>query len=128
FEMLAERTLAVQRQLAEQAAADDDATGVEKIVGDFWATGMDRAGIDAQGIAPIQDVIDSIEALDSPGAIADYLRASAADGHHVLFYFVAMPDFKDSDINIAYAAQGGLGLPDKPYYFDEAHADKLAAY
>ena len=128
FEMLAERTLAVQRQLAEQAAEDEAATGVEKIVGDFWATGTDRAGIDAQGIAPIQGVIDAIEALDTPESVADYLRASAADGHNVLFSFGASPDFKDSSVNIAYAAQGGLGLPDKTYYFDEAHADKLAAY
>ena len=128
FEMLAERTLAVQRQLAEQAAADDAATGVEKIVGDFWATGTDRAGIDAQGIAPVQDVIDDIEALDTPESVADYLRSSAADGHNVLFSFGASPDFKDSSVNIAYAAQGGLGLPDKTYYFDDTHADKLAAY
>ena len=128
FEMLTERTLAVQRQLAEQAAADDAASGVEKIVGDFWATGTDRAGIDAQGITPIQGVIDAIEALDTPESVADYLRASAADGHNVLFSFGASPDFKDSTVNIAYAAQGGLGLPDKTYYFDDAHADKLAAY
>ena len=128
FEMLTERTLEVQRQLAEQAAADEDATGVEKIVGDFWATGMDRAAIDAQGIAPIQDVIDAIEALDSHQAVADYLRASAADGRNVLFGFGASPDFKDSAVNIAYASQGGLGLPDKTYYFEDNHADKLAAY
>ena len=128
FEMLAERTLEVQHQLAEQAAAVESASGVEKIVGDFWATGMDRAAIDAQGIAPIQELIDAIEALDSPEAVADYLRTSAADGRNVLFSFSAQPDFKDSSVNIAYAAQGGLGLPDKTYYFDAAHADKLAAY
>ena len=29
-------------------------------------------------------------------------------------------------MNIAYAAQGGLGLPDTTYYFDEDKADKLA--
>ncbi|NLG59116.1 MAG: peptidase [Gammaproteobacteria bacterium] len=128
FEMLTERTLEAQRQLAEQAAANESATGVEKIVGDFWATGMDRESIDAQGIAPIQDVIDAIEALDSPEAVADYLRSSAADGRNVLFGFGASPDFQDSAVNIAYASQGGLGLPDKTYYFEENHADKLAAY
>ena len=52
FEMLAERSLAVQRQLAEQAAAKADGAGVDKIVGDFWATGMDEAKINAQGIEP----------------------------------------------------------------------------
>ncbi|MGH8026114.1 MAG: peptidase, partial [Pseudoxanthomonas sp.] len=49
FEVLGERSTAVQQQLAEQAAADKNATGVEKIVGDLWATGMDEAKINAQG-------------------------------------------------------------------------------
>jgi putative endopeptidase len=128
FEMLGERSLEIQRQLAEQAAADTAAAGVKAIVGDFWATGMDEAKIEAQGIAPIQDRIDAIAALDSPEAIAAHLRDSAARGENVLFGFGPEADFKDSDMNIAYAMQGGLGLPDKTYYFEATHADKLAAY
>jgi putative endopeptidase len=128
FEMLDERSTAVQRQLAEQAAANKNATGVEAIVGNFWATGMDAEKINAQGIAPIQDRLDAIAALDSQQAIADYLRTTAAQGENFLFGFGAEADFKNSDMNIAYAAQGGLGLPDKSYYFDADKAGKLAAY
>ncbi|HUH22721.1 MAG TPA: hypothetical protein VLZ51_01520, partial [Brevundimonas sp.] len=128
FEMRDERSTAVQRQLAEQAAADKNATGVEAIVGNFWATGMDADKINAQGIAPIQDRIDAIAKLDSQQAIADYLRTTAAQGENFLFGFGAEADFKNSDMNIAYAAQGGLGLPDKSYYFDADKAGKLAAY
>ncbi|MGY0556466.1 MULTISPECIES: M13 family metallopeptidase [unclassified Lysobacter] len=128
FEMLDERSTAVQHQLAKQAAANDDATGVQNIVGDFWATGMDAEQINAQGIAPIQDRIDAIAALDSQQAVTDYLRSSAAEGENFLFSFGAEADFKNSDMNIAYAAQGGLGLPDKSYYLDPDKADKLAAY
>src|SRR5688572_26863125 len=40
FEMLAERSTAAQKQLAEQAAAMPNSSGVAKIVGDQWATGM----------------------------------------------------------------------------------------
>ena len=125
---LAERSLAVQHQLAEQAAADPKATGVEKIVGDFWATGMDKDKIDAQGIAPLDDRLAEIDALTDPASIADYLRTSAARGEGFVFNFGPEADFKDSSMNIAYAIQGGLGLPDKGYYFDKDKADKLAAY
>ncbi|WP_043689938.1 M13 family metallopeptidase [Luteimonas huabeiensis] len=128
FEMLAERSLAAQRQLAEQAAADADATGVEKIVGDFWATGMDEAAIERQGIEPLRDRLAAIDALTDTASIAEHLRATAARGENVLFGFGANADFRDSEVNIAYAVQGGLGLPDRSYYFDEAHRDKLAAY
>src|SRR3546814_19066651 len=61
-------------------------------------------------------------------AIAEYLRTSAARGEHFLFGFGAEADFKDSAMNMAYAMQGGLGLPDKGYYFDADKKDKLDAY
>ncbi|MBB1089427.1 peptidase [Lysobacter sp. SG-8] len=128
FEMLAERSLAVQRQIAEQAAADSAATGVEKIVGDFWATGMDADTINAQGIEPLKGTLAEIDALDSQDKIADYLRSSAAKGQFIVFGFGPEADFKNSEMNIAYAMQGGLGLPDKGYYEDADKADKLEAY
>ena len=128
FEMLVERSLAAQRQLAEQAANDTGATGVARIVGDFWATGMDEAAIEAQGLAPIQDRLDAIDALADGTAIADYLRNSAERGESFLVSFGPNADFRDSKVNIAYAAQGGLGLPDRTYYFEATHQDKLAAY
>ena len=128
FEMLDERSTAAQRQLAEQAAANTNATGIDKIVGDFWSAGMDAQKINAQGIKPIQGRLDAIAALDSKEKIAEYIRSSAARGENVLFSFGPEADFKNSSMNIAYAGQGGLGLPDKGYYFDADKKDKLAAY
>ena len=128
FEMLDERSNGIQHQLAEQAAARTDAIGVDKIVGDFYATGMDQAKIDAQGIKPLESRLAEIDALTDGAAVASYLRASYAKGEGQLFGFGPEADFKDSAMNIAYASQGGLGLPDKGYYFDADKKDKLAAY
>ncbi len=116
FEMLAERSLAVQRQLADQAAAKANAGGVDKIVGDFWSTGMDEAKINAQGIEPLKPELAKIDALADGPAIAEFLRTSAAEGNGYLIGIGSMPDFKNSDVNIAATGQGGLGLPDVPYY------------
>ncbi len=128
FEMLAERSLAVQHQLVERAAADPKATGVEKLIGDFWATGMDEKAIEAQGIKPLQSRLAAIDGLTDGASVAQYLRDTAARGENALFGFGPSPDFKDSNVNIAYAFQGGLGLPDKAYYFDADKQDKLEAY
>src|SRR5690606_5955802 len=128
FEMLQERSTAIQRQLAEHAAGLENATGVEKLVGDFWATGMDEATINAQGIAPLKDELAAIDALADSAAIVDWLQRSAARGQGFLLGVGAMPDFQDSSINIAATGQGGLGLPDTPYYSDEAHAQIREAY
>jgi len=116
FTILDERSVAVQHQLAEQVAAVKNPAGIEKIVGDFWATGMDEAKINAQGIEPIKADLAAIDGLQDKDAIANYLRTSAAKGENVLFGFGPEADFKNSSMNLAYASQGGLGLPDRDFY------------
>jgi len=128
FEMLAERSNEVQHQLAEQAAADASATGVEKIVGDIYATGMDEAKIEAQGIEPLKGELAQIDALTDGPSIAEYLRTTAAKGQNVLFGFGSDSDFDDPKLTIAYAMQDGLGLPDSTYYTDADKKDKRDAY
>ncbi len=128
FEMLAERSIAVQRQLAEQSAKNANANGVQKIVGDFWATGMDEAKINAQGITPLKGRLAEIDSVRDPASIAEYLRKAFARGEGQLFGFGPSPDFKDSSMNIAYVSQAGLGLPDVEYYRKDEHKEKLAAY
>jgi len=128
FEMLAERSTAVQKQLAEQAAAHADATGVEKIVGDLWATGMDEAKANAQGIEPIVPELKTIDGLQDKDAIVAYLNQTAAKGQNFLFGFGSLPEFSNPDMNTAVAMQGGLGLPDKNFYFDADKKDIRTAY
>src|SRR5690606_7989172 len=120
FTILDERSVAVQHQLAEQAAAMTNASGIEKIVGDLWATGMDEAAVNAAGITPIKDDLAAIDALTDGQSVAAWLRDNAAKGFNPLFGFGAEADFTDSANNIAYAMQGGLGLPDTTYYTDAA--------
>jgi putative endopeptidase len=58
FTILDERSVAVQHQLAEQVAQVKNPNHIEKIVGDLWATGMDEAKINAQGIEPLKADLD----------------------------------------------------------------------
>ena len=128
FVVLSERSLEIQQKLVENLAAQEGATGTAKLIGDVWATGMDEAAVNAAGIAPIQPMLDEIAALQTPEQIAAYVAASYAKGQGYLFSFGPLADFKDSSVNIAYATQAGLGLPDRDYYFDEKHAAVREAY
>ncbi len=128
FEMLDERATGIQRQLAEQAAARKDATGVDKIVGDLYATGMDEAAIEAQGLKPLEGRLGEIDALKNGDDVAEYLRKSSARGEGQVFNFGAEADFAQPDMMLGYIVQGGLGLPDKSYYFAADKKPKLAAY
>ena len=119
FEMLTERSLAASKQLAEAAAAKTDNTGVEKLVGDMYATGMDEAKVNAAGITPIQPMLDKIGTLKTPSDIAQYVRDQFAAGLGDGFNFYSNADFKNSQLVIAYADQGGLALPEKAYYLSD---------
>ena len=128
FEMLGERSLGVQKQIVETLAVKKDVAGVEKVIGDFWSTGMDEAKIEAAGIAPIQPLLDQVAALATPEDLAKYIRESHAEGRGALFGFGGESDFKDSTKVIAYVTQDGLGLPDKGYYAGDEHKAEREAY
>jgi putative endopeptidase len=129
FEILRERSLEVQHALVQQAAASQAKAGsVEAKIGDIWKTGSDEAKIEAAGVAPLQPQLDKIAALSDTAAITQYLRDSQAQGQGVLFSLFANADYKDSGNVIAYVGQGGLGLPEKGYYFDASQAKIREAY
>ncbi len=116
FVVLNNRSLGVRQQLAERIAAEPNATGVDKIIGDFWATGMDEQKLDEAGLTPLESRFAAIDALTDGPSIAEHLRKLAAAGENPLFTFGGEPDFKNSTMYIASAFQGGLGLPDSTYY------------
>ncbi len=128
FEMLAERSLATQKQIVEAAAAQANATGTHKLIGDFWATGMDEAAIEAAGITPIQPLLAEVDALAASTDIPAFLRNAASRGAMGLVLFGGESDFKDSTQVIGYATPGGLGLPDKSYYEGDTHKAEREAY
>ncbi len=78
--------------------------------------------------APLQPQLDKIAALKDTATIAQYLRDSQAQGQGVLFSLFGNADYKDSANVIAYVGQGGLGLPEKGYYVDDAQAKIRDAY
>ncbi len=128
FEILGERSLAIQHKLVQAAAANAQPGSIEAKLGDIWSTGMDQAAIDAAGIAPLQPQLARIDQVRDSAGVAAYLREAYAAGQGPLFSFGANADYKDSGQVIAYAGQGGLGLPEKGYYFEPAQAKIRDAY
>lgn len=115
FAVLTERTLAIEAAIAEAAASSDARPGTpERIVGDFWTSGMHGEPDDA----PLVEELARIERLDSTEAIADYIRDRHARGCGVVFRLDVEPDFDAPEQMIAYVSQAGLGLPDRNDYFD----------
>jgi putative endopeptidase len=129
FEMLGERSLAVQKQIVEAAAKSKNAPGSnEQKVGDLYGVGMDIDKINADGVAPIKPLLAKVDAIQDPAGISQYLIDSFASGNQFVFAFGPESDFNDAKMVIGFAFQGGLSLPERAYYFEPQHQDKRDAF
>ena len=112
---LAARAQQQQRDLLE-AAATSPQTPVQKLLGDFWASGIDEAGVERDGAAPIAPLLARIDAIKKPQDVAPAIAALHQVGIPVAFNFTSDIDLRKLDTYLGYIAQGGLGLPDSTFY------------
>ena len=129
FEMLGERSLAVQKQIVEAASTSKPALGSnEQKIGDLYGAGMNEAKLNADGAAPLKPYLAEVDGLKDAAGIADYMIRNFAKGQQSVFSFGPGEDFKDAKNVIAYAFQGGISLPEKAYYSDAKYQEKRDAF
>jgi putative endopeptidase len=125
FTELSERNKVNLRELAEAAAAAPQPDASQKLAGNFYASGMDTAAIEAAGLQPLQPELDRIAALQSHADIEAEIVRLQTIGVHVGFFFGSEPDPVNSKMVIAALSQGGLGLPERDYYTRSDDKSKL---
>lgn len=107
-------------------AKDPQKGSLAQQVGDLYASALDTATIDKAGIEPLKEKISLIEAIKSPGELLNYISGQYVLGGKYLFSFSVYPDDKNSEVERAQFSQGGLGLPNRNYYFDKgAKSDQI---
>ena len=99
---------------------------IEQQVGDFYASGMDTASIEAAGIGPLQPELDRIDSVRTAADVGAEIARLHRIGISAGFFIASEEDPGNSDMTIAGAGQGGLGLPDRDYYFrDDARSKEI---
>ncbi len=112
---LAARAQQQQRDLLD-ASMTAPQNGVQKLLGDFWASGLDEAAVERDGAAPIAPLLARIGAIKKAQDVAPAIAALHQIGIPVAFNFTADIDLKNLDTYLGYFAQGGMGLPDATFY------------
>jgi len=107
----------LQHILEEVSRQEHPAGSVEQKVGDFYASGMDTARIDARGTEPIKPILDEIDQIKDRAGVVAFVTAQIESGTNSLLGLRVGPDIRNSSINILHIGQAGLGLPDRDYYF-----------
>jgi endothelin-converting enzyme/putative endopeptidase len=132
-----------QRILKLIEDASHNATGEAKKVADYYNTSFDEAGIEAKGLAPLQQQLAPIAAIQDKTQLTralgaslrvdvDPLNATNFFTENIFGIWVAQ-GLTDPSHNTPYLLQGGLGMPDRAYYLDntpsmQALRDKYVAH
>ncbi|MEP6939768.1 MAG: M13 family metallopeptidase [Rudaea sp.] len=108
------------RKISEAAAATKGAQAGsdEQKIGDFWSTAMDEALAERVGIEPLRPELARIDAITTGAGALDEAFALLPQGVDAFFGFGVFQDEKASDVMALHLRQGGLGLPERDYYFN----------
>ena len=117
--ILDEKNREVLHDILESAAKNTKAAkgSSEQKVGDYYATCMDEAKVEADGIKPLAAEFDRIAKINDQVSLQAAIAYFHSMGLHALFNSDSTQDFKNSAEVTFEVFQGGLGLPDRDYYF-----------
>ena len=118
FEELGEKNQAALTKILEAAAASPGGgSPVDRMLGTYYSNCMDSAAADVAGAKPLEEDLKAIADIDDRKDVVERVAELQVKGVPVLFGFGSTQDAKNSTSVIGGASQGGLGLPDRDYYF-----------
>lgn len=119
FNILIEETNEQVKTIVDEALkkSDEVNNSLAGKVGTFYKVGMDTTKIEADGLKPLEDELERINSISDKESLISEIAHMHKFTSVPLFFFYSTVDAKNSDSVIAGIWQGGLGLPDRDYYF-----------
>lgn len=117
FSELNERNEAILRSILEDSSKNQDRSPVDQKIGAFYASCMNEPEIEQRGVKPLAPELERIAHISNAQDLLDETARLQQRQINVFFAFGSTPDLKDARMAIAGLDQGGLGLPEKDYYF-----------
>ena len=129
FDKLAEDNVERLNGLFSQMTTMTPAAGtVDQKIVDLYKQGLDSARLNEEGTAPLKKYLDEIYACADKDAIVRELAAMNLAGDGGFFGIGVDADLMDSDTQILYLGQSGLGMGDRDYYVDPQNAELKEGY
>ncbi len=130
-ELVQEDIYARLKKINETATKEPGAAGsIAQKIGDFWYSGMDSAAAEKLALQPLRADLTAIQQVRNSDQLMELSAALHKKGVRILFFDGVYQDDKNSDVNAYQLGQGGLGMPNRDYYFntDEKSANVRKAY
>jgi putative endopeptidase len=117
FDLLFERNQKELRTILEDAQQHQDRSSIDGKIGGFYQSCMDVATIEKRGTDPLRSELERISHISSQQDLLDEVVRLHQRQVAVFFNFDSTPDPKNAAMTIAELDQGGIGLPEKDFYF-----------
>ena len=129
FDAIAETTRENLNALFESMTTLEAKPGtVEQKISDLYKMALDSTTRNELGAKPILAYIEEIEAVDSKEALATLLGKMSLYGEGGFWGAGVDADLTNSDMQVLYLGQGGLGMGDRDYYLKEENAELREGY
>jgi putative endopeptidase len=103
--------------LEKAAAGGGERTPNQQKIGDYYGACIDTSAIDQKGLRPFKPELDRIAALKDKSELTSSIAHYQLLNVNAFLGLGEQQDFKDAAKQIAVTDQGGLGLPERDYYF-----------
>ena len=108
---------------AEIAKSEFEFGTVDQKIADLYTMGLDATRLNKEGVAPLKADIDRLMEVNNLSDLAVAVALIHTSSGNPLFSTGVSADLLNSNINVLYIDQSGLGMSNRDYYLDdENHA------
>lgn len=129
FDVLREdNEIRIRDLFAEMEKKQAPKGSVEQKIGDLYRLGMDSVRLNAEGKLPVQGDLEAIHEAHGREAYSELLAAMHRTMGNPFFAPFVDADMMNSNMNMVYLYQAGLGMGNRDYYLDAENEAIRQAY
>lgn len=113
---------------AEMSRSAHEEGSVGQKISLLYKMGMDSLKLNSEGAAPLAPYLEKIAAAGDRKALVEAVAGMHSVSDYPFFSVYVAADLEDSDNQILYLDQSGLGMGDRDYYIDESNSELKAGY
>lgn len=118
--------LQLRLKAINEAAVENPHDPITQKIAAFWKSGMDTVNINRQSISALRQLTGRIDDINDRASLMTNIALLHTVQVPVLLDVDVDQDAKNSNVMALYLSQGGLGLPNRDYYFDtDAQTTKI---
>ena len=101
---------------------------VEQKISDLYKQGLDSVKLNSDGAAPVKGFLEKVYSVKDKAGLVELVADMHNCGQGGFFGAYVESDMKDSDSQILYFGQGGLGIGNRDYYVKPENAALKEGY